>query len=64
MVSKAAVAYMRASRYLADGNEFSDEAYASKDEQKRAERYFKKAASAYVKAQFWLDRFNKLTGQS
>jgi hypothetical protein len=54
----------RASQWLADGNAFTDEAFASRDEPKRAERLYTKAAAAYSKAQFWLDRFNKLTGRS
>jgi hypothetical protein len=54
----------RANRWLADGNALSDEAYASKDEPARAQRLYKKAAECYAKAQFWLDRFNKLTGRA
>jgi hypothetical protein len=54
----------RANRWLADGNELSDEAFASRDEPTRSARLYKKSADCYAKAQFWLDRFNKLTGRA
>jgi hypothetical protein len=53
----------RANRWLAEGNELSDKAYVAIGEYKR-ERLYKRAANCYAKAQFWLDRFNKLTGRS
>lgn len=51
MESKALDAEVRGSRWLADGN-------AAKEKGNMA-----KAEKCYVKSQFWLDRYNKLTGR-
>ncbi len=49
-------------RWLADGNEFSDEAFASRDDTARQRRLYDKAAACYAKSQYWLDVANKLRG--
>lgn len=45
-------AEVRGSRWLADGNEAAEKGNATK------------AEKCYAKAQFWLDRYNKLAGNS
>lgn len=52
----------RCNDWLARGNEFSDEAFASRDEPTRQRRLYEKAANAYSKAQYWLDVANRLRG--
>ena len=49
---KAIDAEVRGSQWLAKGNE-----YAERGNKKQAEK-------CYDKAQFWLDRYNKLTGRA
>jgi len=50
--SKAVEAEVRASRWLADANE-----HAAAGRKEAAEK-------CYAKAQYWLDRFNKLAGRA
>lgn len=52
----------RGSAWLADGNQFADEAFASRHEPARQARLYKKAAACYAKSQYWLDVANKLRG--
>lgn len=49
---KALDAEVRSSRWLADGNEANER--GNRD----------KAEKCYAKSQYWLDRYNKLTGRT